>query len=210
MAIRPLALLLLVVLASACPALAQPDPPDPSKDEPATKTDLERRRAPTITLPPAVPAFPISINGAFRGGVQWIVNPARAKDDVFGFTAGDIVVTARPTPDVTFLLDLEGLIGPGPDQALGSLSRMHADADRVEGHETKFTVREAWVRIQSSDAKIRFNVGKLDVTHYFDRNFFAEDETRQFVNGSLTGNPLLRQPPNGPGTSLRISQDDWR
>ncbi len=128
-----------------------------------------------MTTPlPAVPAFPISINGAFRGGVQWIVNPARAKDDVFGFAAGDIVVTVRPTPDVTFLVDLEGLIGPGPDQALGSLSRMNADADRVEGHETKFIVREAWVRIQSSDAKIRFNVGKLDVTHYFDRNFFRQ------------------------------------
>ena len=211
MAIRPLALLLLLVLASSCPALAQPDPPDPPTDTPDLGVlERERRRATIITPLPAVPAFPISINGAFRGGVQWIVNPARAKDDVFGFTAGDIVVTARPTPNVTFLVDLEGLVGPGPDQALGSLSRMNADADRVEGHETKFTVREAWVRLQSPDAKIRFNVGKLDVTHYFDRNFFAEDETRQFVNGSLTGNPLLRQPPNSPGTAIRISQGDWR
>ena len=228
MAIRPLALALLLVLASSCPALAQPDPPDRSKDEPATRADVpktpaeearkedldvlaqERRRATTITPLTGGPAFPISINGVFRGGVQWIVNPARAKDDVFGFSAGDIVVTARPTPDVTFLVDLEGLVGPGPDQALGSLSRMNADADRTDGHENKFFVREAWVRIQSSDARIRFNVGKLDVTHYFDRNFFAEDETRQFMNGSLTVNPMLRQPPNSPGTAIRISQGDWR
>jgi hypothetical protein len=217
MTIRTLALLLL--LASSCPALAQPDPPDTSKDEPAAQEaktrDLDvlapdRRRATIITPLPAVPAFPLSINGAFRGGVQWIVNPARAKDDVFGFSAGDIVVTARPTPYIMFLVDLEGLIGPGPDQALGSLSRMNADADRAEGHETKFTVREAWMRIESSDAKVRFNVGKLDVTHYFDRNVFAEDETRQFLNGSLTGDPMLGQPPNSPGAAVRISQGGWR
>jgi hypothetical protein len=201
MTVRALTLVLLL-LTSSCPALGQSEDVD--------VIARERRRATVITPLPAVPGFPISINGAFRGGVQWIVNPARAKDDAFGFAAGDIIVTARLTPNVTLLVDLEGLVGPGPDQALGSLSRMNADADRGEGHETKFTVREAWVRIQSSDAKIRVNVGKLDVTHYFDRNFFAEDESRQFVNGSLTGNPMLRQPVNSPGTDLRISHGDWR
>src|SRR5205814_1819832 len=100
----------------------------------------ERRRATIITPLPGGPAFPISINGAFRGGVQWIVNPARAKDDVFGFSAGDVVVTARPTPDVTFLVDLEGLVGPGAGIRVSQgdwrdASGVHAPAD-VDGDMT--------------------------------------------------------------------------
>jgi hypothetical protein len=227
MTMRALGLAVLL-LASSCPALAQTESPDASKNEPATKADVqktpqekaqkedpdalgrERRQAVMIRPLPVAAPFPISISGAFRGGVQWIVNPERAKDDVFGFGAFDLIVTARPTPNITFLVDVEALAGQGPDRALGSLSRMNADADRTEGSDTKLTLREAWVRIQSSDAGVRFNVGKLDVTHYFDRNVFAEDETRQFVNGSLTGNPMLRQPPNSPGAAIRISQGDWR
>jgi carbohydrate-selective porin OprB len=42
-------------------------------------------------------------------------------------------------------------------------------------------------------------VGKLDPTNYFDRNAFANDETSQFLNAALVNNPLLKQPPNGPG-----------
>ncbi|PYP94218.1 MAG: hypothetical protein DMD38_16205, partial [Gemmatimonadetes bacterium] len=69
---------------------------------------------------------------------------------------------------------------------------------------------EAWLRFQFLEGHVRFNIGKLDVTHYFDRNFFAEDETRQFLAGALLGDPMLRPPSNGPGASLRISQGDWR
>src|SRR5207245_6310907 len=140
----------------------------------------------------------------------WIVNPARAKDDVFGFGAFDLVLIGRPTPNVTLLADVEAIVGPGPDAALGSLSRVNQDAERLAGGDTRVFLREAWIRLQSADASIRFNVGKLDVQHYFDRNFFAEDETRQFLSAALSGNPMLAQPPNGPGTSLRISQDDGR
>jgi carbohydrate-selective porin OprB len=152
----------------------------------------------------------ISINGALRAGVQWIVNPPRARDDVFVVGALDLVLAVRPTPDVTFLVDLETLGGLGPDQALGSLSRLHNDAERLAGDERKVFVREAWIRLQFLDGHVRFNVGKLDVEHYFDRNFFAEDETRQFLNAAVLINPLLRAPPNGPGAAIRISQGDWR
>src|SRR5947207_1695635 len=84
------------------------------------------------------------------------------------------------------------------------------EAERLEDREKRLFLREAWVRLQTPDAGIRFNVGKLDVTHYFDRNFFAEDETRQFLNASLVGSPMLRPPPNGPGAAIRVSQADWR
>src|SRR3989441_4977261 len=206
-----LALLLVSVVALAAPALgaAQETTKEAQEAEPDSpaRAGLERRQ----TLPPPAPVPSIfSVNGALRGGVQWIVNPARAKDDVFGFGAFDLVLIGRPTPNVTLLADVEAIAGPGPDAALGSLSLLNAEMERLFGDDTKVFLREAWIRLQSDDASIRFNVGKLDVTHYFDRNFFAEDETRQFLNAALAGNPLLAQPPNGPGTSLRISQGDWR
>ena len=227
MTIRAL-LVVVLLLAPVGYACAQFEKPETSTKEPATKADepatpqeeakkedsdavaVERRQATIIRPLPRVPAFPLSINGALRGGAQWNIGPDRAKDDVFGFGAFDLIVTARPTPDITLLVDVEALVGAGPDRALGTLSRLNADADRSQGADTKLILREAWIRLQSSDASIRFNIGKLDVAHYFDRNFFAEDETRQFLNGSLTSNPMLRQPPNAPGASLRISQGDWR
>lgn len=167
---------------------------------------IERRQE----LPPPTEPALFDFNLAARGGVQWIVDPPHAHDDVFGFGALDLVLTARPTRTVTFLLDVESLGGPGPDAALHSLTGVNQESERLEGRDARVFVREAWIRVQSADGGVRFNIGKLDVQHYFDRNFFAEDETRQFLNAALDGNPLLAQPPNGPGSSLRISQGDWR
>jgi hypothetical protein len=218
-----LALLLVLLVLSPTIARAQQAPEEPatkedvpkSPQEEAAKEDLdalarERRRTMILTpLPGAVP-FGLSLNGALRGGVQWIVDPPRAKDDVFGFGALDIVVTARPTPNVTFLLDVEGVVGLGPDQALGTLSVVNAESERLEGAEKRLYVREAWVRLQTPDAGVRFNIGKLDVTHYIDRNFFAEDETRQFLAKALVTNPMLHEPPNSPAASIRVSRGQWR
>ena len=199
--------LLLVLL--ACPVVFAQAQEDARKDDAAMPAGERRQLSVIRPLPGALP-FGLAINGALRGGVQWIVDPPRARDDVFGFGALDVVVTARATPNVTFLLDVEVLGGPGPDQALGSLSRVNMEAERLEGSQSRVFLREAWVRMQSADAAVRFNVGKLDVQHYFDRNFFAEDETRQFLNASLAGNPLLRPPPTSPAAAIRISEGDWR
>jgi hypothetical protein len=212
-------ILLLSAVLATTPGFSGAQQPPPVRDAPreeartedldAVVRDRDRRQAIPVPRESALP-FGLAINGALRGGVQWIVDPPRAKDDVFGFGALDVLVVARPTPNVTLLIDVEGLVGPGPDQGLSSLSRLNAEAERLEGHHKRIFLREAWVRLQTPDAGVRFNVGKLDVTHYFDRNFFAEDETRQFLNAALIGNPMLRPPPNGPAASIRISQGDWR
>jgi hypothetical protein len=171
---------------------------------------LERREALPPPAPPGEEPPLLTINGALRGGAQWLVDPPRARDNVFGFGAFDAVVVARPTHEVTVLVDVEATAGPGSDVALHSLSRVNAESERLEGRDTRVFLREAWIRLQALDGAVRFNIGKLDVTHYFDRNFFAEDETRQFLNASLIGNPMLDPPANGPGASIRISKGDWR
>src|SRR5256885_11122608 len=175
-----LALLLVSVAAWAGPALgaAQETTKDAQEAEPESpaRAGLERRQ----TLPPPGPIPPaFSVNGALRGGVQWIVNPARAKDDVFGFGAFDLVLIGRPTPNVTLLADVEAIVGPGPDAALGSLSRVNQDAERLAGGGRRGFLREAWVRLQAADAAIRFNLRQPDVQHHLRRHVVAHDATPQ-------------------------------
>ncbi len=174
----------------------------------ATPDELERRRATIPQVGPPTTLF--SINGALRGGAQWIANPDQGRDSLFGAGSLDLNLVVRPTDYARLFLDVEGLIGPGPDQVLGSLSRLNTDADRLEGREKAVIVRELWLRLALLDGRVRFNIGKLDVAHYFDRNFFAEDDSTQFLDNALLNNPMLKPPPNGPGAALRVSVGDWR
>lgn len=112
-------------------SLAAAQLPEPAAPRPIAA--LDHRQA--LPAPPSeeVPLF--SLNGAARGGVPWIVNPPKARDDVFGFGAADFVLAARPTREVTVLVDVESLGGPGPDVALRSLTRVfvRAGVSRSDG-----------------------------------------------------------------------------
>ncbi len=77
----------------------------------------------------------------------------------------------------TLFIDLEAIAGPGPDKKLGSLSRVNADAETLGGQDEKLTVREGWLWLQFVNDRLDFFIGKLDLTNYFDRNAFANDET---------------------------------
>ena len=46
-------------------------------------------------------------------------------------------------------------------------------------------------------------LASLDLTNYFERNAFANGETTQFLNAALVNNPMLKQPANGAGITLR-------
>src|SRR5262245_22126132 len=105
------ALLLAIAIPTIASAQAEP-PPGPTPDQ------LERRRP---TLPPAEPALPpFSINGALRGGVQWIATGDKTSQTVFGTGSLDLNVVVRPTDFARLFLDVEGLLGPGPDHDLGT------------------------------------------------------------------------------------------
>ena len=200
------AVLLGVVLPATCagqeqtPFDAEPEAAVPRRD------DLERRRA---TMPTA-PTQRVSISGGLLGTVQWIANDERARPSLLGAGSLDVNVIVRPAETVRLFMDAEGLIGPGPDQELGTLSRLNTDAERLEGRQKRLIIRELFLRMTWLDERVRFSIGKLDVGHYFDRNFFAEDETTQFLDQALINNPMLKPPPNGPGAAVRISVGDWR
>jgi len=143
----------------------------------------------------------VAVGGSARGILQQLAhNPAG--DQLFSEGSVDLFFLSRPMTLTTFFVDIEAIGGSGPDEAVGSLSRMNTDAETL-GVTDQVKVREAWLHIRLFSDPLQIVGGKLDLTNYFDRNAVANDETAKFLNTALVNNPLLRQPPNGPGLSVQ-------
>ena len=201
MTLRWLATLLVVALPAS--AAAQAETPAAGRPD-----ELERRQATIPKVEPPTALF--SVNGGLLGTVQWIARAGTSEGSVYGAGSLDVNVIVRPTDTMRLFLNAETLGGPGPDQALGTLSGLNTDALRLEGRQARFLVRELFLRLSWLEEHVRFSIGKLDVQHYFDRNFLAEDETTQFLDAALLNSPMLRPPPFGPGAAIRVSVGDWR
>jgi carbohydrate-selective porin OprB len=80
---------------------------------------------------------------------------------------------------------------------------VNSDAETLGGQDEKLTAREVWLGLRFLNDRLDLFLGKVDATNYFDRNAFANDETSQFLNAALVNNPMLKQPPNGPGVVVR-------
>jgi len=145
----------------------------------------------------------VAIGGSARGGIQQVINGRDGQNKLFGEGSLDLILLYRPMVRTTLFVDLEAIAGPGPDRKLGSLSRVNADAETLGGQDEKLTAREVWLGLRFINDRLDFFLGKLDPTNYFDRNAFANDETSQFLNAALVNNPMLKQPPNGPGGVVR-------
>jgi hypothetical protein len=199
-----------------CPGgeiLDQPPPGGrcPSGERPQTretvrKSTVARRESIAEKIESALQeaeAKKVTVGGAARGGVQQVINGRDGQNQLFGEGSVDLTLLYRPMVRTTLFVDLEAIGGPGPDQKLGSLSRVNADAETLGGQDEKVTVREAWLGLRFINDRLDLFVGKLDPTNYFDRNAFANDETTQFLNAALVNNPMLKQPPNGAGVVAR-------
>jgi hypothetical protein len=145
----------------------------------------------------------VAVGGSARGTLQQVLNaPDDGDNKLFGQGAVDLTLLFQPMVQTTLFIDVEAIGGAGPDQVLGSLSRLNADAETVDQDE-KLTLREAWLGLRLVDDRLELFAGKIDLTNYFDRNAFANDETSQFLNTALVNNPMLKQPANGPGLAVR-------
>jgi hypothetical protein len=145
----------------------------------------------------------VAINGSARGAIQQVANGKEGQNQLFGQGAVDLTLLYHPMARTTLFIDFEAIAGPGPDKKLGSLSRVNADAETLGDQDEKLTVREGWLWLQFLNDRLDFFIGKLDLTNYFDRNAFANDETTQFLNAALVNNPMLKQPANGAAVTLR-------
>jgi len=178
----------------------------PQIRETVRKSTLSRRESIAEKIEAALQdaeAKKVSVGGAARGGIQQVINGRDGQNKLFGEGSLDLILLARPMVRTTLFVDLEAIAGPGPDRRLGSLSRVNADAETLGGQDEKLTAREVWLGLRLINDRLDLFVGKLDTTNYFDRNVFANDETSQFLNAALVNNPMLKQPPNGPGGVVR-------
>lgn len=160
---------------------------------------------------PAQAAEPLfSINGSLFGGLQWIATSAVGQGSVFATGSVGLTLTVRPTESFRIFVDVGGFAGPGPDQELGTLSRVNKKADDLVGKDETVRLMKLVLRPSWLEERVLLSFGKLDVEDYFDRNVFAEDEETQFLNAALLTSPVLKAPPNGPGAALRVNVGDWR
>jgi hypothetical protein len=201
--------------AQAAPAaqgtsFAQAAVPDQAAPLVQAQGTLDRRQQ----FPPADETKLLTFNGILRSAYQGISRGevAGERTDASGFGAGsfELALAVRPTPYLRVFVDAEGLAGRGPEQILGSLSRVNSDADQLAGAESKILLNEFWLRFAMANGKIRLSVGKLDPAHYFDRNSYAEDDTTQFMDDALLNDPMLKPPPNALGATLRFTVGQWR
>jgi len=151
----------------------------------------------------------VAVNGSARAVLQQVANAENGQNQLFGEGSIDLTLLYHPMVRTTLFIDFEAIGGPGPDKKLGTLSRVNADAETlnavggVGGTDEKLTIREGWLWLKFVNDRLDFFVGQLDLTNYFDRNTFANDETTQFLNGALVNNPMLKQPVNGAGAVVR-------
>jgi len=191
--------LLALILPAAAGAQEWSPPPTP-------RADVDQR----VTRTPKPPEDFLAVNSALFGTLQWPTKSSVARGTTFASGSLDVTVTLRPAEWMRVFIDVEGLAGQGPDQRLGTLSRLNKNADDVLGKGETVRLMKLVVRTSWLDERFVVSLGKLDPEDYFDRNVLAEDEETQFLNAALISNPLLKPPPNGPGLALRFNAGDWR
>jgi hypothetical protein len=118
-----------------------------------------------------------------------------------GSGQADVTLSGKPMRNTIVFVDFNTGTGPGID-ALAPNS-VALNSNYLSGGNTA-TLREAWVAIHGPRKVISLQAGVIDLTSTFDANQFSNDETSQFLSGSLGNSPLLLQPANGPGAVLRM------
>jgi hypothetical protein len=185
----------------------------PQVRETVSKSTMLRRESISEKIESAIQdaeAKKVVIGGSARGILQQVTNGDKGQNDLFPSGAFDLTLLSQPMAYTTFFVDIEAIAGPGPDRVLGSLSRLNADVETlglgglgIGGQDQRLAIREAWLGFRLLNDRLDLFAGKLDPTNYFDRNAFANDETSQFLDTALVNNPMLKQPPNGPGLVTR-------
>jgi len=152
----------------------------------------------------------VTVGGGARGILQQVANASESgQNQLFGEGSIDLTLVYHPMVRTTLFIDFEAITGPGPDRKLGTLSRVNADAETLNavggfgGEDSKLTIREAWLWLRFFNDRLDTFIGQLDLSNYFDRNAFANDETTQFLNQALKNNAMLKQPVNGAGLVVR-------
>lgn len=123
---------------------------------------------------------------------------AEANDHAYQLSSADLFFSAGLAQYTSFFADVVGLSGTPPDAEIQGLTLINAYTARLV-RQNEVNVREAWLRTELFSQRLALVAGRLDLTNFFDRNAFANDETSQFISDALVNNPALGLATNGSG-----------
>lgn len=127
----------------------------------------------------------------------------------YALSSADLLFSAKLAQYTSLFADVVGLSGSPPDSEVGGLTLLNGYAARLRAQDQVY-LREAWLRTELFNQALALNVGRLDLTAFFDRNAAANDETSQFVSDALVNNPMLGLGSNGAGVAaVYDSKKSW-
>jgi len=153
-------------------------------------TDLESRKIAVGVSAATVTQFAQQTSG----------DPAEADGHAYQLGSADLLFAAGLAQYTSFFADLVGVSGSPPDAEIQGLTLLNSYTARLV-RQNEVNVREAWLRAELFSQRLAISTGRLDLTNYFDRNAFANDETSQFVSDALVNNPTLGLAVNGIGVA---------
>jgi len=125
-------------------------------------------------------------------------DPADADGHFYQLASADLLFAAGLAQYTSFFADIVGLSGAPADAEIHGLTLLNSYTARLV-RQNEVNVREAWLRTELFSQRLAISAGRLDLTNYFDRNAFSNDETMQFIGDALVNNPMLGLATNGSG-----------
>jgi hypothetical protein len=116
----------------------------------------------------------------------------------YALASADLFFAAKLAQYTSFFADVVALSGAPPDREIPSLTLLNGYTARLV-NQNELNLREAWLRTEFFGQRLGITAGRLDLTNYFDRNAFSNDETTQFLSDALVNNQMLGLAVNGTG-----------
>jgi hypothetical protein len=120
------------------------------------------------------------------------------KKKAYALASADLFFAAKLAQYTSFFADVVALSGAPPDREIPSLTLLNGYTARLI-NQNELNLREAWLRTEFFGQRLGITAGRLDLTNYFDRNAFSNDETTQFISDALVNNQMLGLAVNGTG-----------
>ena len=142
----------------------------------------------------------VSAASAVQSAVQHEGAETVASGHTYMLASADVTFTAKVAQNTIFFADMVGITGPPIDTEVGGIALLNSFNSRLV-RQNQLDLREAWVRTELFKQRIALSAGRIDLTNYFDRNVFANDEFTQFLSDALVNNEALGLVVNGVGVA---------
>lgn len=105
----------------------------------------------------------------------------------------DLYATTSFGGESLFFIYFQAKGGNGLDNTINSFISLDANSGSTQSSDGQDVVLipEAWAEFSLLDDNIKFTVGKLDLTNYFDNNNFANDEYSQFITSGFVNSAAI-------------------